>query len=253
MKAIKLLLLLVSLGLLAGNANATITRGQTFNGTTGATNASSLALTVTAPDLTDGKYHYMVIAVATLGSVYPTVDSGYSWQAVNVISGSSLTQAFLFVGRVFSGAGTTITLNASGTTVMAAVGAEYTSDRPLRLDRSAVALGSSTTPSSGATQTTSNANEVCFGALACRLQSSSATGNFTSPGSSYSEILAGGKSSSNNTAGNDREVDLLEKFLTSTGTTTASATVSVSGVWAASLATYEEVPVGSANIPSVGH
>lgn len=254
MKAIKLFfLILVSLALLGSNAEATITRVQTATASTGATNATSLTITITAPNLTDGKYHYIAVAVGSIPIVSATSDAGYSWYETGIV-GANTTGATLLFARVFSGAGTTITLTTVSTAAISAVAAEYKSDGPLRLDRTITAIGSSTSPSTGATQTTSNANELCLAAIAHRLQSASTTGTFTSPANSYTEVSTGGVSTNNNGAGLDREGELLEKFLTATGTTTAGATVTASNNWAAVVATFEEVAsTGSTRIPSIGN
>lgn len=254
MKAIKLLfLILVSLALLGSKAGATITAGQTFSGGTAATNASSLALTVVAPDLTDGKYHYFFIAVASTGLCYATNDSGYSWNSYN-FSGSLVPVVSLQVGRIYSGAGTTVTITTASAVPIAAVGIEFKSDAPLRLDRAASAFASSTTVSTGTTQTTSSANQIAVAALCHRLQSASTSGTFASPTQSYTEVVAGGVSTNNNASGADREVDLLYKALSATGTTTTGASVTGSNSNSGVVATFEEVSVTAAGrIPSIGN
>lgn len=251
MKATKLLAVLISLVLL-GKAEATITRGQTFSGTTGSTNASSLALTVVAPDLTDGKYHYVVIAVSSNVVTSMTNDSGYSFTN----SGMNTTNAAvcnLYVGRVFSGAGTTITVNVNSAAPIAAIGAEYTSDKPLRLDRAATGTSSATPSASGTTTATTNATEIAIAAHATRTTNSTTTGFYSTPSNSYSEIIAGGKSTNNNTSNNDRQVDMADKALSATGTTSNTMAYSTGNNSAGTVITLEEVVIPSTRIPSIGN
>jgi hypothetical protein len=233
---------------------AAITRGQTFSGSTGATNATSLPLTVTAPNLADGKFHYMIIGVGSISMPWMTDDAGYTFYG-RQMNATNTPMTALFVGRIFSGAGTTITVNTFATSAITAIGAEYIADNPIRLDRGAVSSGSSTAPSTGTTQTTSNANELVMAAFCHRTASASTTGSFASFGT-YTEVISsptGGTSTTNNTAGADREVELLEKFVSSTGT--QSSTVAVTGVnnWTGVIATFEEVaPASSGQHSSVG-
>ncbi len=67
------------------------------------------------------------------------------------------------------------------------------------------------------------------------------TGTFTSPTNSYTEIAIGGISTSNNTAGNDREIEFLEKFLSGLQTTSTGATVSAANTVQGIVATFSEV------------
>ena len=57
-------------------ASATITRVQSITATTGATNAASLTVTFSsAPDTSDGLYHYVVCWVASINGGYSITDS----------------------------------------------------------------------------------------------------------------------------------------------------------------------------------
>lgn len=99
------------------------------------------------------------------------------------------------------------------------------------LDRTASATGSSTTPSSGATATTTQANELVLGAFVTVF----AGYVFTGPGGAWtdrSEVA-------------DERLNVIEQIATSTDTFTATGTYATSADWVATVITYRDAATGN--------
>lgn len=220
---------------------------QRCSATTGSTNAATITLTFPgAINPADGKYHYALIAIGTSASVIYLNDSAdYTAWVIAKGVGTILTANALLV-RVLAST-TSFVIQVTATVPIAVIGTEIVSDSPLILDLARANSGTGTTVDSGTTGTTNTSNELAVACLMHRLQNSVTTGTFTSVTNSFTEVVAGGKSTNNNTANGDREVDLLFKALTSTGTQNTSATVTGSNQWGGVIFTLRESgggPVG---------
>jgi hypothetical protein len=216
-----------------------IARVQSKTANTGGSTATSLNIVF---DSTPTAGNIVVLAVAT-NSGNPTItpSNTYSWLSVQQILSANGTFLTVFVGKVFSSASATITVTMASATTIAIAGAEY-SGVDVNLDREAGTTGTSTSPDTGATGTTSSANQLWFAGIAHRNTNgatfSSATGGFS--------IVGQDKTSVGTTA--DRSVCLLEQIASATGTPDAGATVSASGSWAAQVLTLKETSSGSSTV-----
>jgi hypothetical protein len=211
-----------------------IARVQSKTANSGAVGVTSLNLVFDAAP-TAGNLLVLVVG-SNAGS--PTVDSGsgVSWVLIQKLGASNTLQS-VFVGRVYSGASATVTVNLSSSVSIAIAAAEY-SGIGSAFDREVGATGNSTTPDSGATGTTSSANQLWIGAMTAR-QTSGVT--FSSPTGGFA-IVVQDKTSAGSTG--DRAVCLLEQIVSSTGTPDAGATISASSVWVAQVLTFEVASAG---------
>lgn len=210
---------------------------QTATANTGASTATTLNIVFGAAP-TAG--NVLFIACATNGNE-PVIasGSGISWNQIPVVAGNTVWGTLL-IGRVYSGASATVTVTIQSSTAISLAGAEYSGLSSV-LDRTIAAIGSSTTPASGATSTTTDASQLWVGALAAR---NAVT--FSSPTNSFA-IAAQDKTALGTTS--DRSVALLTQIVSSTGTPNAGATIGTSGNWgaiaAAFPATATSAPVGN--------
>lgn len=147
----------------------------------------------------------------------------------------------IFIGKVFTGASATSTITMVGTSPIAAVAAEY-SGVTNALDRGSIATNTGTSAASGATGTTSAANELWIGGIVHR-NTNGAT--FSAPTNSFSIV---GQTNTTSGTVNDRSACLLERIVSSTGTADAGATISASGVWIAQALTFPEPTAGGSGL-----
>lgn len=211
--------------------------------TTNSSNSgSSLTFTLPgAPDLSDGKYHYIFLGISSnTGNMSMTTSSDYTWYWQVVYNNTPTTHASLFIGRIFTGAAATFTVNTVSSGEYSGIAAEFKSDNPIRVDRYATSTGNSTSPATGTTPTLSASSELAVAVLAQRLQSASGTGTFTSPTNSFTEVSAGGISTTNNTANGDRQVDLLYKVTSGTTGVSTGLTSSISNNWTGLIVTMQD-------------
>lgn len=216
-----------------------ITRVQSKTATSGGTNGTSLALTF---DSTPTAGNTLVIAAACTGttSLLKMADqTGLTWLGFTgpINNGTQM----IFVGRVASSiASATVTLTSPASQALVLVGAEYHGTN-MRPDKAVSASGNSASPASGATETTSNANELWVGAISVRGTNANTIGTYTN---SFTEV--GQTNTTNGTTNNDRTVALTERIVTSTGTANSGATVT-SNFWVAVALTFEETPTAAAS------
>lgn len=235
--------LILLLMLLASTSYGTITRVQSASGNTGAANAATIAVTVSA--LTAGNYLLVSIASSVIKRHTVTL------AAATDLVGGSVAQGYNSVGqfahtdfyRIRTGGATTVNVNNLDalTSAYSVVVVEY-SAKNLTPDVFATSTGGSATLVTGTTATTSYANEVVVATFcAAGTFSVSQTAWATTPTNSFSIVAQ--TSSRLNTAGNDRAVAFLEKFLTSTGTTSTGVTnANGSSQYATSIVTLREIP-----------
>lgn len=230
------------------SAEAAITRVQTVTASTGASNALS-TLTVTLGSAPTAG-NIVVIALATNGAPFShiTEAAGYTWSYFPAARSTSDLYVTLAVARIGAGAGTGITITIPTSNPMAVIAAEY-SGTNIRVDQtmSTVPTVGGTAIATGATPTTTNANELWLGALGCRGLNAV---TFSAPTNGFS--IVGQTGTTVNLTNADRSVALLEQFVTSTGTANAGATISQSGFWGAVVGTFEELATTTSGIPSIG-
>lgn len=251
MKAIKSLSLLLVLTLALSSTQAAITRVQSQTANTGATASNTNLNLVFGAAPTAGNIVVLAVAAGNVAGGCNVTGTNIEFYVENVM-GSGGCPIFLVIGRVFASASATITVNPSSGGAIAIAGAEYSGSGLLRLDKVQWAVGSSTSAASGATATTTTANELWVGALGHRNTNGS---TFSAPTNSFS--IVGQTNTTINTSNNDRSVALVERIVSSTGTANAGATISVTGNWGAFVATFEETPSTTTNaptrIPSIGN
>lgn len=134
---------------------------------------------------------------------------------------------------------TTATITHPSVTARAAIFAEFSGiQQASPLDKTASAVGSSTTPSSGATATTTQADEVIFGAVAVETDgnSGSATTGMTPSASNIS-----GTSTSGAGAASNMTADASYAIQTATNAQTAAWTGADNTDWACAIATYKSL------------
>ncbi len=209
-----------------------IARVQSAKNNSGASSVTTLNV-VFGGAPTDG--NIVVLAASGNGVMSILSTSGITWLAAN-ITNSSVICGTIGLGRVFSGASATITVNQVSSVGMSIVAVEY-SGTNIRQDRAISATGTSVSPASGATSTTTSSNELWVGALFGRLQAT-----FSAPTNSFSIV---DQDTSTIGSTNDKCVAFLERLVSSTGTPNAGATLSSSANWVARVLTFEEVPTST--------
>lgn len=222
-----LLALLPCLGLCAP------VRVQSAKANTGASSAMTLNI-VFGSSLTAG--NVVVLAVATNGAV-PNIAPSSSISTMQCTAiGASGSLVTIIVGKIFSGATTTLAVDVNSSTSYAVVGAEYSGVAAV-FDRRSVGSGNSASPASAATSTTSSADQLWIGAIGVRneVTFSSATGSFT--------VVDQDKSSVGST--NGRTAVLLEQIPGTTGTPAVGGSISLSSQWAAEVLTIQPLPSGT--------
>lgn len=225
-----------------------IARVQSKTANSGAAGVTTLNLVFDAAP-TDG--NIVVIAAAGLGtssaafSSMSVTGTNIVWmQCCPAVQGGSNMTGILAVGFVLASASATVTVTDLSSGGIAIAGAEYSGCAPF-FDQYASAVATTTTPSSGATGTTSSANQLWVASIGHRAVSG---GTFSLPTNSFA-IVGQDKSSIGSTS--DRSVALLERIVSGTGTANAGATVSASGICVSQVLTLKETPSGSAGGGSV--
>jgi hypothetical protein len=214
--------------------------GQFAHGDTGAATAGNFSIVLPNPP-TAGSLLAVAVAHASGTGIYISTTTGISWMRYQHQQGGNTLGNSLWIGRVFSGASATITVqvvSGGSNNAMAGVAAEF-SGTSMRIDQAITATASSTSAASGATATTTSSNELWIGSLSARCQSAAeADVVFSAPTNSFT--LLDQRTSNINTANADRAAALLYKIVSSTGTANAGATIAVSNNWIASVVTFCE-------------
>lgn len=216
------------------SAFSAITRVQSISGTTGATAATTLVLVLPS---TPTAGNVIILAVATnANTVTLPYGNNITWTN-HLVHATNAVDSSLFIGRVFASASATITITSPQANPIAAVACEY-SGTNIIADRGSDNTGNSTSASTGTSATTSTANEMWIGALAHR-----STGGSTYSAPSNSFAIVDQQTTTVNTTNTDRSVCFLELAVSSTGTASTGATVSVSNNWAGQTMTLREIIV----------
>lgn len=203
---------------------------QNKTANTGAGTASTLNIVF---DSTPTAGNVIFLSVGTNGNM-PVITSGnIAWTQIGIVAANSVWGT-LFIGRVYASASATVTVTIQSSTAISIAGEEWTGIGD-GIDRTVGAIGSSTTPASGATSTTTDANQLWVGALAARNAV-----DFSLPTNSFN-ISAQTKTSLATTS--DRSVALLTRVVTGTGTPNAGATISTTGNWGATVAAFSATVV----------
>lgn len=177
-------------------------------------------------DTTPTAGNIVVAAACTSGSMPHITGTAIDFWSV-VRSANLATSASLSVGWVQASPAATITANINSAAPISMVIAEYTGIS-LSLDQAIGAIGSGTTPSSGASDTTTAVNELWLGAIGARNTGPGTL--FSAPLNSFAIV-----DQTNTTSGGanaDRAIVLLSRIVSATGTVTAACTSSGTN-WAA--------------------
>lgn len=207
-----------------GGRNMAITFVQSKTATTAAVNAATQDLVF---DATPTQGNIIAVAASTSGSMPAITGTGIDFYAV-YRTGVNAVATTLSIGWVQASPSATITATCIAAVPISVVAAEYTGIS-LSLDQAVTAVGSSTSPSTGASDTTLQANELWLGAIGVRN---------TGPGTIFSLPLnsfaiVDQVNSSTAVSNADRAVVLLSRIVSATGTITAACTSSVNNNWAA--------------------
>ena len=241
------ILALMLIGSYPSTASAAIARVQAASGSTGASAAGSI--TVTLPR-TPTKGNTLIAVIGTRGTADNTVTSisqggTITWtratQRRNGANGVTLEVWYAY--NIGNSAPSTLTVTLSGNWMASAVVAEYNGALVASTPLDAIsptptttAAAAAATPSVTATAATTQNAELVVGGLAV-------AGNATTP---YLSAITNGFSSvgmvktSNFTPGNDVLTYMLDKTVTATGTQTFSGTLAATVFSAGALATFKE-------------
>ncbi len=225
-------------------ATLSATPVNTAKGNTGSSSltATSLVLTVTAP--TAGNWCTVVLSTSAVGA-FSITQTNVSWTGYMVYSSAGAIAGYIYVGRAFGSAGTSVTFARLDGAAFnaAAVYAEWQGIH-ITLDRRTGTSGNSTTLATGATATIDTATELLIGCMASRGAWTTATTVFSSPVQTGS--AAGGTVSivdQDNTTTNgatlDRAAGMTVQLTTGTGTVNMGTTIT-SAQWVAHVMTFEE-------------
>jgi hypothetical protein len=203
-------------------------------------NQASFNVTVTAP--ADGNTLIAVISTrsTTANAVSSISQTGASWSRAASTTGTAGVTTEIWYAPNISGAATTVTINVSGGSGFdsTAVVAQYDGILSASaLDKTATSTGTNTAAFTGATATTTQANELWIGGigLADNVSFSSPTNSFTS----FANVNSGGSSTRST-------IYALERIVTATGAAASGGTVSATAQWAGAMATFKaEFPSGT--------
>jgi len=198
----------------------------------GAVVVSTLAVTLDTPP-TPGNVLVLVGAVfSTGGATTIGADPNITWMYWT-ITGANNVSIFLAIGRVFTGAGSTYTLNMSNGGQCLAV-CEYSGDN-ISVDRFALATGTSASPTTGTTGTTSKATQLWFAAISQRN-----VVTFSAPTNGF-VILLQDKSALVTTQ--DRSLVIATNSTIGIGNAGTTLTSSVAGAYYGVIVTLQENPL----------
>lgn len=207
-----------------GGRNMAITFVQSKTATTAAVNAATLDVVL---DATPTQGNIIAVAGSTSGSMPVLSATGIDFFSVTRTAANNVGTV-LAIGWVQASPSATLTATCIAAVPISLVAAEYTGIS-LSLDQVVTAIGSGTSPSSGTTDTTTQANELWLGAIGVRN---------TGPGTIFSLPLnsfaiVDQTNSSTGGASADRAVVLLSRIVSATGTVTVACTSSANNNWAA--------------------
>ena len=213
----------------------TPSRMQSATGNTGTNAATSFTVSLgTAP----GNGRTLVAVIATRSTSANSVSSisqtGATWSRATATTGTAGSTTEIWYAPNVSGAAATLTINQTSAR-SAAVVIEYSGVLTASaLDRVANTNGFSTTPVTGTTATTTQANEVWVGGIG--LVSSNYT--LTVSGTPLFSTVASAQST-NSTL--NAKVYALEYVAGATGTASSGGTIGTSSQWSGAIATFKSV------------
>jgi hypothetical protein len=224
-----------------------IARVQFKLATTGATNASTLAVTLDAAPIKGNIVFVAVVNSSGSGIVVGKMNdqTAIAWTFYGADNTSGV-QVILAIGKVYAtGASATLTFTGDASRPTALVAAEY-SGLNIREEGNSQTTGNSTAPqsiipASGITFV----GELGIGALGCRGQYASVGANPFTVAATWT--MVGQQNTNNNTANNDRGVALVEKFFTQTGSNETPGASITSNLWAAVGMSFYEAPFPAPN------
>lgn len=231
----------------ASLASAAISRVQSA---TNSANASATLTLTFGSNFTPG--NIVLVAVGHNAGAPRITEAAGITATMYWIGSTNTANSNLFLVHILSSGVNSLTITQQvGTNAISAVGAEYTGTN-IVTDMQAATSGSSTNPASGATATTSQANELWVG-VACTRNTNGGANVFTAYQNGFAEVAEANTSIATSLI--DRAVTLMERFVTSTGAATASATSSVNTNWSCLVLTFYESPTaagtGAVKIPSI--
>jgi hypothetical protein len=239
---ISLLFILIGLN---GVAQNPISRIQFKAGSTGASAATTIAITMnTAP--VNG--NTLIAVISTRGTTASRVSSitqtGATWTKAAEGTNTNGSTTEIWSAPNISGAATAITIN-QASLLSAAVIMEYNGIlTPTPLDKIASTTGNSAAASTGTTTTTAQANELLIGGIGL-VSSGYTLGTITN---SFTSVT--NSASTNATATSNANVYALERIVTATLAATTGGTVSTSSQWSGAIATFRAAAINTAGTAS---
>lgn len=213
--------------LLTKPASAAIVQENSTTCTNGS--GSTISCTVTSP--TNGNALIATIGArdASTGTVTSITQTGATWaQAVESTNNDASTEIWYALN--VSGAGTSITINLSGTYYASAVISEYSGlVTSSALDQTATWTGKSASPVTGTTSTTTQAQQLWIGGI-----SGERANTYSSPTNSFTILgqVTGGSNS-------DVSTVYLERIVSATGAANSGVTASGNQDSSGAIATFD--------------
>jgi hypothetical protein len=211
-------------------------RVSVATGAVGGSAATSFGVTVAPP--TNG--HTLIAVIATRGNTANRVASisqaGANWvRAAQGVNANNTTTEIWYASGVSNAVGT-VTINLAASLFAAAVVTEYDGVLAVSpLDVTASNTGNSSGATTGATPTTTQANELWIGGIGLVNSGHTLSGVLNA----FSAI--GHAQSSSGTAGNNAKVYALERIATAAGSASSGGTLSTSAQWSGAMATFKAV------------
>jgi hypothetical protein len=236
------LVLVLSLGLTVATQTATpvlaapaLTYIGDIGNATSKTSGTSLVITTTAAVSAGDDIIVAFASDSSTGAVSVADSAGNSYTSAADINNPSGVRTVIFVAYHVNAlpSGSTITITHPSVTARAAVASVFRGLLSAGLDRTHTGTGSSTSPSSGATSATSQADELLIGGVGTEGPSGDAAGTW---GGSFSDLQRVG--TTGGTATTNICVSMGYRIVSSTGTYTASKSSITSRDWATAIATF---------------
>jgi hypothetical protein len=202
---------------------------------TGAGNAVSFNVTVTAP--ANGNSLVAVISTRrTSGNVVSGItQTGATWSKAAATTGTAGSTTDIWYAPNVTNAGTTVTITLIASARAAVVVAEYSGVLTANpLDQTAKTTGNNGTPVTGTTPVTTQADELWIGGIGLVNSTYTYTVN-SGPLASFAN-----RSSASNTAGNNARIYALDYVASTTGAASSGGT-STAANWSGAIATFKTV------------
>jgi fibronectin type 3 domain-containing protein len=221
---------------------ATPARVQSATGNTGASAATTIAVTLGG---TPANGNTLVALVSTRGTSSNSVSSvtggGVTWQRAAQAANSGGVTTEIWYGPNVTNGTTAITIT-QASLISAAVVAEYSGILAATpLDQNAGSTGSGTSAVTGTTPTTTQAAELWLGGIG--IADGSRTLN-----APYGNAFAVVASPKTGTGGTDAMVYALESITNATGAASSGGTLSATDAWAGAIATFKAATTNSLSL-----